>query len=169
MLLLKLDISKAFDTLSWPFLLDVLRARGFPQRWCGWIETLLSTASSRIILNGHQGAPIQHMRRVRQGDSLSPMMFILAMDILHRLFMKAVSDSVLKRMRPSEIKYQCSFYADDVIMFIRPTVQEATAVKQLLTIFGNASSLRTNLAKCSITPIYGGGDTLDDIVGILGC
>lgn len=56
MLLLKLDISKAFDTLSWPFLIDVLHAHGFSDRWCSWIESLLKTASSRIMLNGHRGA-----------------------------------------------------------------------------------------------------------------
>jgi hypothetical protein len=109
------------------------------------------------------------MRGERQDDSLSPLLFIIAMDILHRLFLKAVDDGVLKRMRPSVVRYQCSFYANDVIMFIRPTVQEATAVKEILQIFGSASGLHINLAKCSITPIYGGEDVLDQTVGILGC
>jgi hypothetical protein len=86
MLLLKLDISKAFNTLSWPFLIEVLQAHGFSDTWRRWIETLLSTASSRILLNGHQGPPIRHFRGVRQRDSLSPMLFIITMDILHRLF-----------------------------------------------------------------------------------
>lgn len=58
---------------------------------------------------------------------------------------------------------------DDVILFIRPTRQEARAVKQILTIFGEASRLKTNLDKCSITPVYGGEEALDDIVNILGC
>jgi len=97
------------------------------------------------------------------------MLFIVAMDILHRLFLKASADGVLRRMRPSEIKFQCSFYADDVILFIRPTTQEATTVKETLIIFGAASGLHTNLAKCSITPIYGGEETIDDIITILGC
>jgi len=97
------------------------------------------------------------------------MLFIIAMDMLHRLFAKAVSDGVLKRMRPSEIKYQCSLYADDVIMFIKPTVQEALAVKHILNLFGEVSGLQTNMTKCSITPIFGGEAVLDDIVGILGC
>lgn len=74
------------------------------------------------------------------------MLFIIAMDMLHRLFAKAVSEGVLKRVRPSEIKYQCSLYADDVIMFIRPTgVQEATAGKHILSLFGDVSGLQTNL------------------------
>ena len=61
MLLLTLDISQAFDTLSWLFLLEVLQARAFGETWRRWIETLLCTASSRILLNGHQGQSISHL------------------------------------------------------------------------------------------------------------
>lgn len=121
MLLLKMDISKAFDTLSWPFLIEVLQAYGFSKKWCAWIETLLSTASSRILLNGQQGPSIRHMRGVHQGDSLSPMLFIIAMDVLQRLFCKAARDGVLRKMAPPVIKYQCSLYADDAILFMQPT------------------------------------------------
>ena len=52
---------------------------------------------------------------------------------------------------------------------LHPTTQEATAVKEILNVFGMASGLHTNLAKCSITLIYGGEETLNDIVSILGC
>jgi hypothetical protein len=72
-------------------------------------------------------------------------------------------------MEPREVKYQCSLYADDVILFIKPSVQEATAVKEILRVFGEATDLKTNLAKCYVTPIYGGEDTIDEIVTILGC
>lgn len=92
MLLLKLDISKAFDTLSWPFLLEVLQAHGFSHTWRRWIESLLSSVSSRINVNGHQGPPIKHLRGVRHGDSLSPILFIIAMDVLHHLFQKVSHD-----------------------------------------------------------------------------
>ena len=63
-----------------------------------------------------------------------------------------------------KIKFQCSLYVDDAILFIRPIVQEANAVKEILSIFGQSSKLHTNLAKCSITAIYGGEDTMPQIV-----
>lgn len=91
------------------------------------------------------------------------------MDVLHRMFLKARNDGVIRGLQLQEIKYQCSIYADDVMLFIRPTVQEATAVKEILTIFGEVSGLKTNMAKCSVTPIFDGKDSLQDIVAILGC
>jgi hypothetical protein len=90
------------------------------------------------------------------------------MDVLHRLFLKATRDGFLRKMKPDGVKFQCSLYAVDVILFIRPTTQEATAVKEILNTFGAASWLHTNLAKCSITLIYGCEDALEDIASILG-
>jgi hypothetical protein len=56
-----------------------------------------------------------------------------------------------------------------MILFIRPSVHDAVAVKEILAIFGEATGLQTNLAKCSVTPIYGADHVLDEIVNILGC
>jgi hypothetical protein len=114
--LLKLDISKAFDTVAWPFVLEVLEAWGFGQRWRDWIALLLSTASTRILLNGQPGAPIHHLGGLRQGDPLSPMLFILAMDVLNRLFTKAGEEGLLQPLGHRAIKFRCSMYADDVML-----------------------------------------------------
>lgn len=65
--LLKVDITKAFDSVSWPFLIELLQHMGFPLRWTNWIVVLLSTASSRIVLNGDHGQRICHARGLRQG------------------------------------------------------------------------------------------------------
>ena len=54
-MLLKLDISKAFDSLAWSFLLEVLRSLGFGSRWRNWISVLLSSATSKILVNGVPG------------------------------------------------------------------------------------------------------------------
>ena len=94
-LFMKLDIQKAFDTVSWSYLLEVLQALGFGQRWREWVSILFRTAASRALLNGVPGGKFRHAKGVRQGDPLSPMLFILAMDPLQRLLDLATSHNVL--------------------------------------------------------------------------
>ena len=94
-LFLKLDISKAFDSVSWPFLPEVMNHLGFGQVWINLVSNLLSTSSTRILLNGAPGVPIHHQRGLRQGDPLSPMLFILVMDVLNSLFVKAGEEGLL--------------------------------------------------------------------------
>lgn len=80
MLFMKLDIAKAFDNVCWEYMLEIMERLGFGQRWRDIISLIWSTTSSRIFLNGETGSPIRHRRGLRQGDPLSQMLFILAMD-----------------------------------------------------------------------------------------
>jgi hypothetical protein len=88
-LFIKLDIAKAFDSVNWPFLIQVMTHLGLGQRWRDWITTLWNTSSSSFLVNGVPGNRIIHCRGVRQEDPLSPMLFLLAIEPLHRLFSKA--------------------------------------------------------------------------------
>jgi hypothetical protein len=92
---MKLDIHKAFDTINWSYLLEVLEALGFGPRWREWVSILFCTATSSVLLKGHRGPNFNHGKGVRQGDPLSPMLFILAMDPLQRLLELATQQGIL--------------------------------------------------------------------------
>lgn len=85
-LFVKLDISKAFDSVNWPYLLEIMEYLGFGYRWRNWISSLWCTSSSCCLLNGQPGRRILHMRGVWQGDPLSPLLFLLVIEPLHMLF-----------------------------------------------------------------------------------
>jgi len=163
MLFLKLDIQKAFDSVRWEYMLELLQRLGFGQRWRDLLSILWGTTSSRILLNGVPGRPIHHRRGLRQGDPLSPMLFILAMDPLQRLFDKATQQGLLCPIGADPIRMRTSLYVHDAALFVRPKVDDLITVRQLLQAFGDATGLHTNLHKSEIYRISCNELELDDI------
>lgn len=153
MLFFKLDIAKAFDSVHWEYLLEVLEKFGFGSRWRDMVALMLSSSSSRVLLNGIPGAPFKHMRGLRQGDPLSPMLFILAMEPLQAMFAKATDYGILSRLENQAARLRLSLYADDVALFMNPVEREIDGMRQILHCFGRASGLLINYAKCSVLPI----------------
>jgi hypothetical protein len=152
-LLLKVDIAKAFDSVAWPYLLQVLEHVGFPQRWRNWISILLSTASTKVMLNGRPGRRIAHARGPRQGDPLSPMLFVIAMEPLNALIRKAGRSRVLTPLPGRCIRHRASLYADDLIVLVAPVLEDLNCIQQILSLLAGASGLVANLDKCVLTPI----------------
>jgi hypothetical protein len=152
-IMLKLDISKPFDSVSWPFLLEVLQSLGFGAGWCDIVSGLLATSSSQILLNGIPGDFIPHKRGLRQGDPLSPMLFILVMAVLNLMVGRAVEAGLLQPLSTRSFLHRVSLYTDDVALFIKPTADDLVLVGDILRLFGEASNLQTNIQKSSIIPI----------------
>jgi hypothetical protein len=88
--LLKLDLARAFDSISWSFLFEVLRRMGFLK----WISLLLYTANTRVMVNGVPGDRIYHGRGLRQGDPTSPMLFVAAMEAISAMITKAADEGL---------------------------------------------------------------------------
>ncbi|XP_073354974.1 uncharacterized protein [Aegilops tauschii subsp. strangulata] len=151
--LLKLDISRSFDNVSWEYLLELMVTLGFSAKWREWITLLLSTSSSAFLLNGIPGKTILHRCGLRQGDPLSPLLFILAIDPIHRL-LKAAEDALdITPVPGGEIKFRVSLYADDAIIFANPVKEEINQLMAMLESLGDATGLRINNAKSTTTPI----------------
>jgi hypothetical protein len=81
------------------------------------------------------------------------MLFILTIDPLHHLFRLATEEGILRQIRPRPVRSTVSLYADDAGIFVSPDPQDMCVVRQILATFGDASGLRTNLAKSEAFPI----------------
>ena len=83
-MLVKLDIAKSYDKLNWQFIRKMLEAFGFTQNWVNWIMQLISSAFFSILVNGVPSGIIKPSRGIRQGDPLSPFLFIIMAEGLGR-------------------------------------------------------------------------------------
>ncbi|KAE8805592.1 hypothetical protein D1007_18258 [Hordeum vulgare] len=95
-LLLKLDIAKAFNSVSWEYLLKLVQRLGISARWRDWITALMSSSSSACSLNVVTDEDIIHQRGLRQGNTPSPLLFIIAIDPLHMLLEQETGEEILQ-------------------------------------------------------------------------
>jgi hypothetical protein len=133
--------------------LKVLQALGFSSKWREWIADLLRTTSSRVLVNGQPTQEIRHARRLRQGDPLSPLLFILAIDPLQRIIELAAQKGILKPVLPKMANLRCSLYVDDAAIFADPNSQEIEPLHKILNFFGECLGLKINISKTEIFPI----------------
>lgn len=93
--LIKLDMEKAYDHVCWEFLLYLLGRYGFGENWCMWIKHCISTSRFSILVNGNPVGFFSSSRGLRQGDPISPFLFVLVVDALSRMIEAAVGGSFL--------------------------------------------------------------------------
>jgi hypothetical protein len=155
--------------VSWAFLLVVMKKMGFGLIWCDMISGLLTTSSTQILLNGIPGGFIAHQRGLRQGDPLSPMLFILVMDILSLLVQRASEEGHLQPLASRQLNHRISIYAGDTVIFMKPNPTDINLVLDILLLFGKASGLQTNVEKSSVVPIRCDEQTLASTKELLSC
>ncbi|KAG0476032.1 hypothetical protein HPP92_012873 [Vanilla planifolia] len=150
--ILKLDFKAAFDKLGWSFLLAALRARGFSEKFCDLVLNVLDATWLSVLINGFPKGFFKPRRGVRQGDPLSPALFIIALDALSRCLTAAVASRSIQAYVTPKLSRPITHlaFADDVIIF---TTANRASLKQLSTLlqtFLNASSLELNRSKSSV-------------------
>ena len=87
--MVKLDIEKAYDHVNWDFLVAILATMGFGHKWIKWKKWCISSPSFSILINGTPSGFFQSSRGLRQGGPISPYLFVIAMEALSRLILKA--------------------------------------------------------------------------------
>lgn len=162
--LIKFDITKAFDSVSWEYILQLLVVRGFPARLNDWLSILLRTSSSVVLLNGCLGDSIKHRRGLRKGDPLSPYLFILAIDVLNSIFNYATEHGFLSRLKGRQARLRISMYADNAVVFTNPSRSDVSCIMAIMRAFGDATGLHINMHKSTVAPIRCQGLDMDEVL-----
>jgi hypothetical protein len=112
---------------------------GFSKQWLSWISALLSSATTSVLLNGVLGKNLQCRRGVRQGDLISPLLFVLAANLLQCIVNKAHAQRLLQLPIPSydNAGFPIIQYADDTIILMKVSQRELLYLKALLETFAS--------------------------------
>ena len=150
---LKIDMEKAYDRIEWNFLLACLRQLGFDDIWIKWISECISTVSYSIVINGEACGFFKPSRGLRQGDPLSPYLFLICMDVLARSLYAHSLDSKLGigiKLAPAAMRIPCLFFADDSLIICKTSLTACRQLKNTLDLFCAQSGQLINFHKSSL-------------------
>ena len=171
-LLCKLDIEKAYNHVNWDFLIYLLQRCGFPRKWCDWIWFCISMVQFSVLINGSPQGFFASSRGLRQGDPLSPLLFVLIMETLSRLMDRAFGRGYLLGFEvgsgeTNPIVVSHLLFADDTLIFCPADTLQMEHLRAVFTWFEVVSGLKVNLGKSEMVPV-GVVPNLEELVEILG-
>eukprot|EP00253_Pinus_taeda_P019798 PITA_19798 len=160
-MMIKLDLSKAYDRINWQYLEEILGSFGFSNRWIKWVLSCISTPNFSILVNGTPSKTFKASRGIRQGDPISPFLFILAAEGLGRyLKQERIIDNIKGlRLWGNELPITHQQFVDDIMLFGEPTVREVRNLKKALDLFAEAYGMEINKEK-SCTFIFNTVETV---------
>ncbi|CAL1374304.1 unnamed protein product [Linum trigynum] len=149
----KIDMAKAHDRVEWSFLEGAMRKMGFAEAWVQKIMVCVRSVTYSILVNGNQSAAISPGRGIRQGDPLSPYLFLLCAEGLSAYTEKAVQEKRLHGLQPAAGAPVIShlFFADDSIFFARATQQECIILKEILSDYERESGQLVSFQKSEVS------------------
>lgn len=143
-LLVSVDFEKAFDSVDWKYMHNVLRAFGFGEDICKWISTLYCNIKSYVVLNGRVSQSFNVKRGCRQGDPISPYLFLLCAEILG---CKVRSDEEIKGIEITDTEFKISQFADDTSFTLNGEKTSYEKLFETLEHFRCISGLKLNYEK----------------------
>ena len=138
---LKLDIVKAFDKVEWKFIDTVMMKMGFYSKWREWLKICICTVSYSVLINGEPTREIKPKRGLRQGDPISPYLYIICTKGLSRLIKNSIHAKKLHGFKASSSGPAIShlFFADDSLVFCKATPEETKNLSHILNLYKQAS------------------------------
>ena len=143
-LLLSIDFEKAFDTVSWKFISKTLDYFNFGDSVKKWIKLFQNGAESSILQNGFISEFFYLKRGCRQGDPISPYIFLLCAEILGQMVRK---NENIKGIKINNKEYKISQYADDTELLLDGSEKSLRNTLEMLYTFYNMSGLKINIEK----------------------
>ncbi|XP_023642406.1 uncharacterized protein LOC111831641 [Capsella rubella] len=149
---IKTDMSKAYDRVEWKFLQVLMEKMGFDHRWIGWIMQCITSVSYRVMLNGEPKGRIRPKRGIRQGDPISPYLFIFCTEALIAQLRHAERIGTIQGLRVACASPRVShlLFADDSLFFCKADPQQINSVIEIIRSYGSASGQEINFAKSSV-------------------
>ena len=149
-LILLVDFEKAFDSLSWNFIHEILPKFNFGENFIKWIHMFQQNSKARVILNGHLSEPFLLHRGCRQGDPISPYIFILCAEYLALAFKKEENFKGIKLLNKD---HRLSLYADDTSILMEASDENLDMSLKILEWFYMKSGLKINYTKTKVIRI----------------
>ena len=127
---MKLDMSKAYDWVEWSYLGKIMEKLGFCERWVSLVLECISTVSYSILVNGEPKGDIRPSRGLRQGDLLSPYLFVLCSEGLNRMLQQSASNDSIRgfSLCKKGPKISHLFFIDDNLLFYRASMVDLQAI-----------------------------------------
>ena len=149
---IKLDLEKAYDRLSWNFIIDSLKDMGVGTHFINLIWHCISSVSMNILSNGECSGEFSPSRGIRQGDPLSPYLFVICMERLSHLIQIAVTEGLWKPISLSrggpEITHLC--FADDLFIFAEASMDQVEVINGCLDVFCQSFGQKISREKTKI-------------------
>lgn len=148
----KVDFYKAFDSINWEYMDSVMSQMGFGNKWRSWIRGCLLSARASVLVNGSPTAEFRITKGVRQGDPLSPLLFIIAMEGLNVALKPAVEKGIFQGIQIHRNGPVLShlFYADDALFMGEWSKVNLKNLARILKCFHVSSGLRVNFNKSKV-------------------